>query len=153
MVESDSADASAGAVPPAQRPDPSGIGRRALRLLYWTATLQIAERLRERRLARRIRASGLLDATFYLAEYPDVPAGIDLALHYVAHGAAEGRDPNPAFDTLAYIAEHPDATGKGCNPLVHYLESRPRAEAATRPAWSGIAPATPALKAALRMTL
>lgn len=153
MIGSNSAGASADAVPPARRPNLSGIGRRALRLLYWTATLQIAERLRERRLARRIRASGLLDATFYLAEYPDVPAGIDVALHYVAHGAAEGRDPNPAFNTLAYIAAHPDAAGKGRNPLVHYLESRPCAEAVTWPDWSKVASATPALKAALRLAL
>jgi O-antigen biosynthesis protein len=130
-----------------------GFSRRALRVLYWVVTLQIAERLRERRLARRIRASGLLDAAFYASEYPDVPAGIDLALHYAAFGAAEGRDPNPAFSTLAYVAEHPEAAGKGRNPLVHYLETRHRGRTAPRPDWSSIAPATPALKAVVRAAL
>lgn len=127
--------------------------RRAVRLSYWLVTLQIAERSRERRLARRIRASGLLDTAFYAFEYPDLPAGIDPALHYVAFGAAEGRDPNPAFSTRAYIAEHPESMGKGRNPLIHYLEKRRSGRNASRPDWASIAPVTPVLRTAVRAAL
>jgi glycosyltransferase involved in cell wall biosynthesis len=127
--------------------------RPILRASYWLVTFQIAERLHERRLARRIRASGLFDATFYASEYPDIPADIDVALHYVLFGAAEGRDPSPGFSTAAYLAAHPEAGGKGRNPLIHYLETRHRETPATRRDWRAIAPPVPALKAAVRAAL
>lgn len=43
--------------------------------------------------------------------------------HYLQSGAAEGRDPNPFFDTDWYAARYPDVVGAGVNPLLHYLES------------------------------
>jgi len=91
--------------------------RRGLRILYWLATFQMARRLEERRLVRRINSSGLFDAAFYTTHYPDLPAGSDPVLHYVVSGAAEGRDPNPAFDTAVYLAAHPEAAAAGSNPL------------------------------------
>jgi GT2 family glycosyltransferase/glycosyltransferase involved in cell wall biosynthesis len=128
--------------------------RRSLRVLYWLAPFQIARRLRERRLVRRIRASGLFDATFYTSQYSDVPDGSDPVLHYVVSGAAEGRDPNPAFDTVAYLAEHPDVAASRCNPLIHYLDTQHRtAVAPARPDWLSIAPATPELQAGVRAAL
>jgi GT2 family glycosyltransferase/glycosyltransferase involved in cell wall biosynthesis len=128
--------------------------RHGLRIPYWLATLQIARRLEERRLARRIDASGLFDAAFYTLQYPDLPAGSDPVLHYVVSGAAEGRDPNPAFDTAAYLAAHPEAAATGCNPLIHYLDTQHRAAGArVRPDWTAIAPVTAELRAAVRATL
>lgn len=67
-------------------------------------------------------------------------AGIDPALHYLAHGAQEGRNPTPHFDTNWYLSRYPDVRAAGVNPLVHYLrhsaaEARhpsPKAEVAAR---------------------
>jgi chromosome segregation ATPase len=71
----------------------------------------------------RVRASGLFDADWYLATYPDVAAaGIDPLAHYLEHGASEGRDPGPGFSSRAYLARYPDVAEAGLNPLVHYLE-------------------------------
>jgi glycosyltransferase involved in cell wall biosynthesis len=128
--------------------------RPAAQLAYWLVTLQIFARLREHRQVRRIRDSGAFDADFYAAEYPDTVASIDPVQHYLLFGAAEGRDPSPAFDSAAYVAEHPEAAGAGRNPLIHYLETRrPTGPPPWRPDWNSIKPAMPALEAALRAAL
>lgn len=68
------------------------------------------------------RRSGLFDADWYLANYPEVAtAGHDPFLHYVSMGAAEGRDPGPHFSTLRYLQRYPDLGRSGVNPLLHYL--------------------------------
>ena len=52
-----------------------------------------------RRRASRLRQSGLVNPGWYLARNPDVAAaGMDPVLHYLLHGAAEGRAPNPALE-------------------------------------------------------
>src|SRR5215470_15494290 len=66
----------------------------------------------ERRLIRRgigpsdqsvIDSSGLFDAEWYLAQNPDVAAaGINPLVHYLRHGAAEGRD------AIHAVAEFPE---------------------------------------------
>jgi len=72
--------------------------------------------------ARVVRESGLFDAAYYLSRYQDVAAaGADPALHYVAHGAAEGRDPSAAFSTRAYLHRYPDVQADGRNALFHYV--------------------------------
>jgi hypothetical protein len=72
--------------------------------------------------ARVVRASPLFDGRWYLERYPDVDAaGVDPALHYIRHGAAELRDPGPRFDTGWYLAHYPDVARSGMNPLVHFL--------------------------------
>lgn len=59
--------------------------------------------LRARLLRRALCRSGLFDAGWYLQAYPEVAAaGLDPALHYLAHGADEGRDPGPRFSTSGY---------------------------------------------------
>jgi GT2 family glycosyltransferase len=70
-----------------------------------------------------LSACGLFDPVWYLATYPEVAgAGLDPISHYLEIGAAEGRNPGPAFDTAHYlercrhIGEQPD------NPLLHFLE-------------------------------
>ena len=78
--------------------------------------------LRRRHHLRMIRESGLFDPDWYLASYPDVAAaGLDPALHFLLHGAAERRNPGPHFDTGHYLDLYPDIAGSGLNPLVHYL--------------------------------
>lgn len=96
--------------------------KRLSRLAYWTVSLQLAGRLRERRQVRLINASGLFDPAFYLMRNPDVAAaGVDPVLHYVMHGADQDRDPNPSFNTAAYKTQHPETTTGGINPLVHAI--------------------------------
>ena len=64
----------------------------------------------------------LVHAKWYAGHNPDVPERYAL-LHYLDHGAAEGRDPNPLFDTRWYLAEYPDVAASGINPLVQYVSS------------------------------
>lgn len=70
-----------------------------------------------------IRKSHLFDADWYLATYPDVAAArLDPALHYLADGWVEGRDPGPDFNSSSYLKANRDVAQSGLNPLVHYLE-------------------------------
>jgi uncharacterized phage infection (PIP) family protein YhgE len=63
--------------------------------------------------------SGLIDAEWYLRNYPDVAeAPVD---HFIRVGAREGRDPNPLFSTKAYLKLNPDVAISGMNPLVHFV--------------------------------
>jgi len=56
--------------------------------------------------AALIRDSGLFDADFYCARYPDVAAsGLDPIDHYLQIGAARGYDPSPLFDTGYYARQ------------------------------------------------
>lgn len=80
-----------------------------------------------------IRASGLFDAAWYLAENPDVAqSGIDPARHYLVHGWLEGRNPSPLFDGQEYLSRHPELFASGVNPLVHYLHIEWRQEQVQR---------------------
>ena len=70
----------------------------------------------------RLHMSRIFDAAWYLAQYQDVAAtGVDPVVHYLAYGAAEGRDPGPEFSTTAYLERNPDVKAAGMNPLVHLL--------------------------------
>jgi len=56
--------------------------------------------------ATLIRNSGLFDADYYCARYPDVVAsGLDPVDHYLQIGAAKGYDPSPLFDTGYYARQ------------------------------------------------
>ncbi|MCJ2039274.1 hypothetical protein MKK55_10020 [Methylobacterium sp. J-059] len=69
-----------------------------------------------------LHGSGLLDVTWYLAANPDVArAGIDAIEHFVRYGAAEGRDPGPAFDSRLYAQHFPDHSDLCRSPAEHYL--------------------------------
>jgi len=100
--------------------------RRAVQLVWWTLSLQLFARMRERRLLAgrdQIASSGFFDGAWYLSQYPDVAAAAcDPAMHYLLHGGREGRNPGPNFDAAAYLQSHPDVLAAGENPLLHYLE-------------------------------
>ncbi|MFN3936713.1 MAG: hypothetical protein ACK4KW_03950 [Gemmobacter sp.] len=65
--------------------------------------------------------SGLFDADWYLARYPDVAAvGMDPGLHYIGSGSFELRDPGPGFSTLHYYLANPDIAPTGMPALVHW---------------------------------
>ncbi|MFZ0928177.1 MAG: glycoside hydrolase family 99-like domain-containing protein, partial [Syntrophobacteraceae bacterium] len=64
----------------------------------------------------------LFDSDWYLTQYPDVAkAGVNPLVHYLRHGANEGRDPNPDFDSDWYLKQYPDVAKAGVNPLRHFL--------------------------------
>ncbi|MDR3537270.1 MAG: glycosyltransferase [Acetobacteraceae bacterium] len=68
--------------------------------------------------------AGFFDATWYLKRYPDIAAaGLDPLDHFVRHGIAEGRDPNPWFISDWYREHYPDIAASGANPLIHYLQT------------------------------
>jgi O-antigen biosynthesis protein len=75
-----------------------------------------------------LRAARVFDDAFYLAKYPDVAeAHLNPLMHYIEHGAREGRDPHPLFDTSRYTLEHPDVLATGENPLLHCVREHSRA--------------------------
>ena len=78
--------------------------------------------LRDWRAMRVIARSGLFDRVWYLQNNPDVAAAAaDPIRHYVSHGAGEGRDPSPAFNTRRYTALVPDVELSGINPFAHFI--------------------------------
>ncbi len=100
-----------------------GIGRVAKRLRWIKrAGARLQEHFLLRPKVRLLAASGLFDSDWYLEQYPDVrAAGVNPLIHYLRHGAAEGRDPNPLFDSDWYLDRYPDVRAAGVNPVVHYL--------------------------------
>ena len=119
--------------------------------------VESARCLREQlRQARALRATGLFDARYYHARYPDVSAlGIDPAFHYVRWGAAEGRWANAEFDTAFYLTLHPEFDSRKTNPLLHYVRGggRRRAESQSTVPVAGPSPLPSeiaALEAAVR---
>ncbi|MCE8540155.1 hypothetical protein KBY27_22050 [Ruegeria pomeroyi] len=89
---------------------------------------------RRRYQARAIRDCGLFDAPWYLRRNPDVrAAGVDPVVHFLEHGAREGRDPGPHFSTMFYLRTYPDIAASGLNPLWHYLTVGWREQRAIRP--------------------
>jgi len=83
---------------------------------------RLARKLRALRDLPRLRRTALFDAQWYLANHPDLmrPGGplMEAGLHYLAHGAAEGRDPGPGFSTSGYRLQGWQGAG---NPLLHHL--------------------------------
>lgn len=96
-----------------------------------------AQRDLERKV-RMVRESPYFDAAYYLATYPDVRAsGMDPAVHYLLHGALEGRNPSDIFNTNTYLERNPGLKANGTNPLIHIIETgeRDRTSAEEEPTW------------------
>jgi glycosyltransferase involved in cell wall biosynthesis len=100
---------------------------RAARVVWWTVTFQLPQRLSARRALFRVRdeiaASALFDSAWYSSQYPDVAdAGWEPALHYALFGPSERRlNPGPQFDASWYLENNADVAKSGMNPLCHYL--------------------------------
>lgn len=78
-------------------------------------------------LREAIKASGLFDASFYLATYRGVMAGFDDPLaHFAAIGLARGYLPCAGFDPIIHRLTHPDCGD--ANPLVHAASGAMRGE-------------------------
>lgn len=77
-----------------------------------------------------IEVSGLFDAPWYLARYPDLlEQHAEPLVHFCHYGWKEGRQPNPYFDTQAYSNEQGDLIAQGINPLLHYIQVGEAADA------------------------
>lgn len=73
---------------------------------------------------RQLRGSRLFDSVWYLSTYPEVAeTGLSPALHYLRHGASEGKDPGPQFSTNQYVSRHPQILRTGANPLINHLQT------------------------------
>ena len=82
----------------------------------------VRRRLECRRLRQVLQAQPLLEASWYLQQYPDVERmRLDPVQHYVFFGADDERNPNPYFDTQWYLETYPEVDRGGTNPLLHYL--------------------------------
>lgn len=74
--------------------------------------------------AKQLRKSSLFDGVWYLSTYPEVArTGLSPALHYLRHGAKEGKDPGPDFSTRYYAARHPLIARTRTNPLLNHLRT------------------------------
>lgn len=124
------------------------------KLASWSASGQLLTNLRHlwraRRVAGRLRASGLFDPAWYGRDPEVAASGLDCAMHYVLRGAAEGRSPSPAFDGEWYLRRHASAAMAGANPLAHYLDQGRAAGLETRPAAPAAMPRTPLTDSAYR---
>lgn len=70
-----------------------------------------------------LNPDALFDASYYLAQNPDVrAAGANPLKHYEQYGWREQRDPSLLFSTGKYLAANPDVRGAGAQPLLHYLQ-------------------------------
>lgn len=82
-----------------------------------------AKKRKLQRDVRKLKASSLFDAEWYLMTHADVAQeNMDPAEHYIKFGAAEGRDPSPHFNTGWYLQVNPDVAESAINPLIHFME-------------------------------
>ena len=79
------------------------------------------ERKRIKTEVAAIRNSGLFDADYYFATYPDIHPLMDPIHHYCEHGWREGRNPSAEFDTQGYLEAYRDIKDWGANPFWHYV--------------------------------
>jgi O-antigen biosynthesis protein len=99
----------------------AGVFGAVARIAWWSVTLQLRMRLREKRLVRLLYATGAFDAAYYARTYPDVVAsGLDPALHYWRIGADEERDPSAMFSSAIYRSRHAELPPSE-NPLLHAI--------------------------------
>ncbi len=67
----------------------------------------------------------LFDPNWYLEINRDVAAAdMDPLTHFILHGEAEGRDPNPAFSTCLYRETFMQGEPVDASPVLHYLRRR-----------------------------
>jgi len=95
------------------------------RLARWLRFLRIGRGKSAwlRQQADLLRKSRLFDASFYLAQNPDVrQSGADPLTHYILIGGFDGRRPNQFFDSRWYLETYGDVAKEGINPLVHFIK-------------------------------
>ena len=82
---------------------------------------RFADRTLDQLTATPAGAVPLFDASYYLAQNPDVKAaGVDPLQHFETYGWREGRDPSLLFSDAKYLAAYADVKAAGVDPLLHY---------------------------------
>ena len=90
---------------------------------WWTLTLRLPERLRLRRLAAALLASGQFDLDWYLRQNPDVVlGGQNPVMHWLAQGWREGRAPNRHFDVRSFRETPSNFDATGLESLIERLQ-------------------------------
>jgi lipopolysaccharide biosynthesis protein len=79
---------------------------------------------RERGYIRKVKASGLFDAAFYVTHHPNMRWIFRRfpVRHYVTIGEREHLKPNPDFAGAIYLRYNPDVRLAGIPPFLHYVE-------------------------------
>lgn len=71
---------------------------------------------------KEVMASGLFDAKWYSARYPDVAAsGLNALEHFMRFGMILNRDPGPSFSVRNYIGGNPQIGNRDKPAFLHYL--------------------------------
>lgn len=70
-----------------------------------------------------MRASGLFDPAWYLAQVGALPEGVDPLEDFVRRGDSRRRSPHPVFDATWYLSQLPSGTREVASggPFLHYL--------------------------------
>jgi hypothetical protein len=98
------------------------IARCAMIAMMVRARVRLPRAIRTRRDIHAITRSGLFNVRWYLERNPDVAAAhIDPIRHYVEYGAKEGRDPNPSFSSMQYLASNQLVAVRELNPFAHHI--------------------------------
>ena len=120
--------------------------RYASQMLSWVLHHSPRTSMRWIRTYFALRHSGLFDYRFYVMQYPDVVrARLNPLMHYIEHGAAEGRDPSARFSTRVFIEQHPGLDPRRLNPLIAYRRELRKGGAAQAALPAPVAPeVTPA---------
>jgi hypothetical protein len=63
----------------------------------------------------------LFSTRYYLEQTPDI-GPVSPLVHFVQHGARQGRSPHPLFDTEFYLRRLPGVRARGTNALLHFLD-------------------------------
>ncbi|RJL19690.1 glycosyltransferase family 2 protein [Paracoccus siganidrum] len=85
------------------------------------------------RLRKALLASGLFDAGWYAAAYPDVAlTGMDPLEHFLRIGLLTHRDPGPDFSETFFRIAAPGIGNSGGSALIHRLEHGPLPVQASR---------------------
>lgn len=109
--------------------------KRLVRLLLPSMLRSWWDRRHTDQLVDIITRSGKFDAKWYLNTYSDVArTGLDPIRHYLEIGASEGRNPNPDFDTTAYLANRPMLSVWGLNPFVAFIVEEEQKASSSRTA-------------------
>jgi len=106
---------------PSAEAAPSPAVRRSIAAPARIAMKPKTSRSKEEESRSKIIGSGLFDPTWYREHNPDI-GNYDPAMHYVRHGAAEGRPASRFFDAAQYLADNPDVHAAMVNPLLHWIE-------------------------------
>ena len=64
------------------------------------------------------------DSDWYVSTNQDVAtSGLDPLFHYASFGESEGRKPNPLFDPVSYLIEHPELKELQGTLLAHFINN------------------------------